>query len=145
MKSGDPEPSVMAFLEECELDGINFDWEFPENDTQQERYSEFPVSMKAAMGDDYLLSVAPAPYCADLTTEAIAAIDYVELMSYDLWDDERVHAPTSVAIESVQTLLELGFRPEQINMGIPTYGRPMMGEAYWYDYRWYYQIGRAHV
>ena len=48
------------------------------------------------------------------------------------------NAPTSVAIESVQTLPDLGFRAKQIHMGIPTYGRPMMGEAYRYDYRRYY-------
>ena len=131
-------PNILSFLEEYELDGVNFDWEFPTNATEQRNYSTFLTALGEALGDRYTLSVALAHYCADLTPEAIAAIDRVEMMNYDIWDDENMHASLPLAIESVQKMLELGYRPEQINMGIPTYGRPMMGEAYWYDYRWYY-------
>lgn len=129
---------ILSCLEKYGLDGANFDWEFPANETEQGLYSEFLTSLGEAMGDRYTLSVALAHYCADLTPEAIAAIDRVEMMNYDIWDDEQMHASLPLAIESVQKMLAQGYRPEQINMGIPFYARPMTKEAYWYAYAGHY-------
>ena len=131
-------PNILSFLEEYELDGVNFDWEFPTNATEQRDYSTFLTALGEALGDRYTLSVALAHYCADLTPEAIAAIDRVEMMNYDIWDDENMHASLPLAIESVQKMLELGYRPEQINMGIPFYARPTTKEGYWYAYAGHY-------
>ena len=130
--------NILSCLEKYGLDGANFDWEFPANATEQRLYSEFLISLGEAMGDRYTLSVALAHYCADLAPEAIAAIDRVEMMNYDIWDDEQMHASLPLAIDSVQKLLAQGYRPEQINMGIPFYARPTTKEAYWYHYAGHY-------
>ena len=84
-----------------------------------------------AIQNRYTLSVALAHYCADLT-------DRVEMMNYDTWDDQQMHASLPLAIESVQKMLAQGYRPEQINMGIPFYARPTTKEAYWYHYAGHY-------
>ncbi len=140
LRSGNLEPNVVAFLEEYGLDGVSFDWEFPTSKAQKRLYSDFLVSMDKALGDKYYLSVALHEICPEMTPEAIAIIDHVELMSYDIWDDQRMHATLELAIQNVQTFLDLGYRPEQINLGIPLYGRPQTGEAFWPEYNAYYQL-----
>ena len=139
-RSGVLETNIVAFLEEYGLDGVSFDWEFPENRTQWRLYSGFLVSLDKALGDEYLLSVALHDSHPEMTPEAIAIMDHVELMSYDIWDENHMHASLTRVKKSVQKLLDYGYRAEQISMGIPLYGRPQTGEARWPSYSAYYQL-----
>ena len=130
--------NIQELLVANQADGVSFDWEFPENITQKEAFSEFLISLDRVLGDAYMISAAIAPYCADYPIEGIRALDMVELMSYDLWDNDRMHASVQTAKQNVQTLLDLGYAPEQIDLGVPLYARPMSGAAYWFSYKYYY-------
>jgi GH18 family chitinase len=137
-KSGKLETSIKNLLETYELDGIFFDWEYPTQSIHKTWFGDFLVSLDGVLGDDYSIGCAISHWCADFPAEAIAVMDLVELMSYDVFDAEGFHATTELAKEHVNTLLRLGYKPEQIDLGIPFYGHPTNGQMSWYGYGSFY-------
>ena len=132
--SGKLEGNIKSLLETYELDGVFFDWEYPNQSIHKKWFGDFLVSLDAALGDDYAIGCAVSNWCADFPAEAIAVMDMVELMSYDIFDSEGFHATTELAKDHVNTLLSLGYKPEQIDLGIPFYGHPTNGQMSWYGY-----------
>lgn len=137
-RSGNLEGNIKSLLETYELDGVFFDWEYPAQSIHKKWFGKFLVSLDATLGDDYTIGCAISHWCADFPAEAIAVMDMVELMSYDIFDAEGFHATTALAKEHVQALLNLGYKPEQIDLGIPFYGHPTNGERSWYGYNSFY-------
>lgn len=137
-KSGKLEGNIKSLLETYDLDGVFFDWEYPNRSIHKQWFGDFLISLDTALGDDYAIGCAVSNWCADFPAEAIAVMDMVELMSYDLFDAEGFHATTELAKEHVQALLNLGYKPEQIDLGIPFYGHPINGEMSWYGYNGFY-------
>ena len=133
-ESGRLEANIKNMLDTYGLDGVFFDWEYPNRDIHKKWFGEFLVSLDETLGDAYALGCAVADWCADLPAEAIAVLDMVELMSYDLWDENGFHATTELAIAHVEKLLSLGYSPAQIDLGIPFYARPTNKGEYWYGY-----------
>ena len=73
--------------------GIDVDYEYPYEQANWDNYSIFLVELKAALKKEgKLLSTAQAPWGVGLSAEAIEAIDYVNIMAYDL-DDARGATP----------------------------------------------------
>lgn len=136
--SGKLEGNIKSVLETYELDGVFFDWEYPISGGHKKWFGKFLKSLDAALGDDYAIGCAISAWCADFPAEAIAVMDMVELMCYDIFDAEGFHATTQMAKDQVNTLLSLGYSPEQIDLGIPFYGHPTNGQMSWYGYNSFY-------
>jgi GH18 family chitinase len=137
--SGKLEGNIKSVLETYDLDGIFFDWEYPISGGHKKWFGKFLKSLDATLGDDYAIGCAISNWCADFPAEAIAVMDMVELMSYDIFDAEGFHATTELAKDHVNTLLNLGYKPEQIDLGIPFYGHPTAeGQMSWYGYGSFY-------
>ena len=130
--------SIRAVLEEYDLDGAFFDYEFPQEWDAKLDFSIFLMGLDRELGDDYLIGAALQPWCARFLPGAIAAIDMVELMSYDNWDENGFHATMQLAKDDVKGMLKLGYKLHQIDLGMPFYARPTTKEAVWYDYRAYW-------
>lgn len=117
--------NILDFVLKYDLDGFDFDWEFPENHEQFRQLSDFIVDLKKAF-EPYGKKISTAWYAWDisLSDEAIAAIDYVNVMGYDEYDqDGNICSFMSGALQPVQYFLDLGFRREQIVLGLPYYAR----------------------
>ena len=137
--SGILEREIRDVLERYELDGVFFDYEFPLNDWQKEDYGAFLVSLDRALGDDYLIGCALSSWCAGLPEEAIRVIDRALLMCYDVWDYQtHAHSSYRNAKDLTKNMLNLGYQPQQLELGLPFYARPTTEEAIWYDYLNYY-------
>ena len=137
--SGVLENNIRSFLETYGLDGVNFDYEFPGNEKREKEFSDFLVSLDRKLGDDFLITAAVSSgWCRNTTEEAIKALDTVQLMDYDLWDRTGQHSTIGIGKGCVQELLEVGFSKEQIDLGLAFYARPTTQDAYWYDYKDYY-------
>lgn len=137
--SGKLEKNIKDLLETYGLDGVFFDWEYPVQSLHKRWFSDFLLSLDEALGDEYAIGCAISHWCADFPAEAIAVMDMVELMSYDIFDAEGFHATTQLAKDHVNTLLGLGYKPEQIDLGIPFYGHPTAeGQLSWYGYNSFY-------
>ena len=137
--SGVLENNIRGFLGTYGLDGVNFDYEFPGNAQREKEFSDFLVSLDKTLGDDFLITAAVSSgWCKNTTKEAIEALDSVQLMDYDLWDRIGQHSTIGIGKGCVQELLSVGFSKEQIDLGLAFYARPTTQDAYWYDYKDYY-------
>ncbi|MEG1981782.1 MAG: glycosyl hydrolase family 18 protein [Clostridia bacterium] len=117
---------AMELVEKYKVDGLDLDFEYPETKEQWDGYSAIMIELSAALKPlGKQLSVALPPWGVGFSKEAIAAIDQVQIMNYDLFDDKQRHAPFSVSKSSVTYFTNQGFKLEQLNPGLATYGREM--------------------
>lgn len=127
--------NTVAFLLEYGFDGVSYDWEYP-NKEQWVLFSEHIVNLKNALSEYGLkISCAVCPWNFYMQEDAIHALDQIEIMSYDLFDENGNHSSfASGAVQPVQYFLDKGFQPEQINLGLPFYARPEDGGGIWINY-----------
>lgn len=124
--------NTVDFLLEYGFDGVSYDWEYP-NKKQWALFSEHIVSLKKELREHGLkISCAVCPWNFYMEKDAIEALDQIEIMSYDLFDENGNHS--SFASGAVQCFLEKGFTAEQINLGLPFYARPEDGGGIWINY-----------
>ena len=73
-----------------------------------------------------------------LTQEQIDAVDFVQMMAYDRFDikDGNHSSFRSGAYSSMRYFVNIGFKPSQLVLGLPAYGRPDGWQSIWtnYDY-----------
>lgn len=127
--------NTVDFLLEYGFDGVSYDWEYP-NKEQWARFSDHIVNLKNELSKyDLKISCAVSPWNFYMRGDAISALDQIEIMSYDLFDENGNHSSfSSGSLQPVQYFLEKGFKPEQINLGLPFYARPEDGGGIWINY-----------
>lgn len=136
--SGCLEDNILRFLEQYEFDGVFFDYEYPLTKEHWKKFDEFLLSLDKKLGDDYTLGCAISAWNTKQSRKAIAVLDLVEVMAYDIWDNDGTHASLDGAKSCVREMLLRGYKKEQLDLGIPFYARPVTKEAYWYGYNGYY-------
>lgn len=126
--------NLAAFVDETGIDGIDFDWEYPQLPHEWSAYSKLLIASKQALnGGD--LSVALWPYGAHLSKTARACIDNVNIMAYDQFDERGDQSSIyECGQKAIDYFLGLGFSKEQLCLGIPFYGRTADGYAIWPSY-----------
>ena len=137
-ESGVLEGNIKAVLAQYGLDGVAFDYEFPLEDIHKQAFASFLVSLDDTLGDGYRICAALSGWNAGLPKEAIAAIDIAEVMCYDLWDSDGKHATMNVMKDVMKQMRKHGYKRAQLDAGLPFYARPTTEDAYWYDYKDYY-------
>ncbi len=136
-RSGNLEKNVIDIIEEFGLDGVHFDYEYPISDKAWKEFNKFLVSLKKQMPDKKL-GVAISSWDIGLNTKALDAVDYIELMLYDNYDNEGRHSTTGVCKEDARKAAINGLPMNKVNFGLPFYARPTDRDAYWYAYCDYY-------
>ena len=132
--SGVLEENIKSTLEAYDLSGAFFDYEYPVSEKSKTEFGAFLVSLDETLGEEHPIGCAISAWCADFPKDAIQALDRVELMCYDVWDKTGQHASLRNMTDWVETMLNLGYTPEQIDVGLPFYARPTTHDEYWYDY-----------
>ncbi len=130
--------SIKEVLEKYDFDGIHFDYEFPMSWTSKVVFGWFLASLDEILGDEYMIGSATCPEYAPLPPSGIRALDMVELMCYDNWNEEGFHAPIENMQSDVKKMLSMGYKLSQLNIGLPFYARPTTHETFWYWYCDYY-------
>lgn len=128
--------SVVKTIIDADVEGVDFDWEYPYGKEEYSLFSEFIVKLSNKLHQkDKTLALALSPWGLDFSKEAVAAIDQVHIMAYDLFDhngDNNSYA--GACATSVDYMLKQGFKLEQLNLGISYYGRPSDASGVWVDY-----------
>ena len=126
--------NIVSALEKYGFDGVNFDWEYPVTRYGRKTFSDFVLDLDKALGSKYYLGAAISAWYGNFDRKAIKAIDNVEVMCYDEFDNNGYHSTFSSAYTNVQRLLVLGYDKKQIHIGLPFYARPTDAGAYWIGY-----------
>ena len=127
--------------EDNRIDGIDFDWEYPNGVTEWKYYGDLIMRVSEAIdstGKDKYISLALSADNVRLTQEHIDAVDFVQMMAYDRFDikDGNHSSFRSGAYSSMRYFVNIGFKPSQLVLGLPAYGRPDGWQTIWtnYDY-----------
>lgn len=138
-ESGNLENSVKSVLDKYGFDGVVFDYEFPLRSKDWKAYDKFIISLDGVLGDDYKIGMSMVGWNLKQSEEAKNATDFFEVMSYDLWDDEGYHATFDIAKDDIEALVKEGYDKATLDLGVPFYARPTTQDAYWYEYKSYYE------
>lgn len=111
---------LTAYCLEHYFAGADIDWEHPENATQSTDYGLLLSEISRQFHRHNLTLTAAIAGWQSLTTEGIAALDGINLMSYDA---DGKHSTLEQAEADVQKLLKTGVPPQKIRLGVPFYGR----------------------
>lgn len=132
------ENNIKSVLEKYGFDGVVFDYEFPLRSKDWKAFDKFIVSLDGVLGDDYKIGMSMVGWNLKQSEEAKNATDFFEVMSYDLWDDDGNHATIDIAEDDMKLFEKKGYDKSKLDLGVPFYARPTTKEAYWYDYKGYY-------
>lgn len=111
------------------INGINIDWDYPENGTQWSYLSKLIVELDQLLEEGKFVTITLKPDECKLTKKARNAIDYVNLTAYDMFDDRGEHSSN---YETCKHLIETftkksKFTNEKIMLGLPLFGRTING------------------
>lgn len=114
--------SITAYCLENGLDGVNFDWEFPETAADRAGYVALLAEVRQAFAPHHLrVSVALAAW-QDLGDGLYTAVDRIHVMAYD---HEGRHSTFEQAAGDILAFLDRGAPPEKLLLGVPFYGRSL--------------------
>lgn len=129
--------NVCAVVKEYELDGVELDWEHP-NQSSIGNYEKLVVDLKTALGlQEKELTAAlngawsttAGPEVSKLMTDTcLESFSFINVMAYDMNNAE--HSPLWFADTSINYWLNRGVPAEKIILGMPLYARPS-----WKQYR----------
>lgn len=121
--------NLISFSNELGFDGIDIDYEFPFTKSDYSLFDAFLIELKSTMlqkmdvKDDALLSCAFGTRDIKYSENARKALDMVNCMTYDIFDQDGQHSSFwGGCVQGAKYLQSVGFKKEQINIGIPFYG-----------------------
>lgn len=152
--------SLIQYVEVHDLDGIDVDleWQYVTS-----LYSPFVIELADSLQTKGLLMTAAWPGTtryAQISNDALARFDWINLMVYDLtgpWAPNQPghHSPYSFALQSLSYWKgQQGVAGDRLTLGLPFYGRdwdsPNTGQAFTYaamvaedtSYAWIDQVGQ---
>ena len=135
--------NVMQFVRNYQVDGVDLDWEYPDED---HRSADDYVLLVTELADSLhaqhkQLTAAVISYGKKgygMKKEALDKLDWINLMAYD--DDYgpdfiKAHSPYSLALKSLDYwIVERGIPAHKTVLGLPFYAKKGMGN-YGPDYK----------
>ena len=112
--------AAVAVCLDKRLDGVDLDWEHPQNAAEEEGYGMLLAELHQAFEPHGLtLSVTLAGW-QKLPRGAFDSVDWVNVMAYD---HPGQHSTLEAAQSDVKKLLDAGAPTGKITLGLPFYGR----------------------
>ncbi len=117
---------AVYMCETYDLTGIDIDYEYPRTAKAWANYDKFINECASALhAKGYKFSFAASLFGVKLSADTISKIDYVNAMAYDIYDNAGRHSSYNLAKTAIIYFSELGFKREQIVVGLPFYPRTM--------------------
>jgi chitinase len=116
--------NLTQFMGAHDLDGIDIDWEYPEQNAA-DNFLALMTDLRTALPEGALLTTAVAAAGSNgdgIHTDSFEVMDFVNLMVYD-GPAER-HATLEYAHDALTYWAGRGLAPKKTVIGIPFYGHP---------------------
>lgn len=111
---------LVRFCQENHFDGVDLDWEHPQGAAQVRDHGLLLTEIrKQFLPHGLMLTIAVAGW-QTIAPEAIAAVDWFNLMAYD---GPEKHSTFEFAQNDVARLVKQGVPASKICLGLPFYGR----------------------
>jgi chitinase len=111
---------LAEYVHENKLNGVDFDWEFPQNEIEFQNYIHLLEEVHADFQSKGLIvSVALSPD-SEFSPKDFGVVDRVHIMSYDRGAQ---HSTYEQAVADLQVFLDAGIPREKLILGVPFYGR----------------------
>lgn len=131
--------NVSTFIGNYGLDGVDMDWEYPDNSTESANFALLMGELGTAMhngGKLLTAAVAATGSTADgIPTAVFDDVDFMVLMAYAR--STPPHSPYSYAVEAMDYWTNRGLPQSKRVLGVPFYGKNSSGANQ--PYRWLVQ------
>jgi GH18 family chitinase len=117
--------SVVNFVNQYGLDGVDIDWEYPDPGASANNYTLLMQQLSNAMhsrGKLLTAAVVSGGYTADGVQPAV--FGYVDFLNIMLYDGGTPHANYDWAISNAQAWKSRGLPASKTVLGVPFYSRP---------------------
>ncbi len=119
--------NMINFVNEYNLDGVDIDWEYPDNGSEPQNYELLMQELGAALhsrGKLLTAAVVAQGWAGNGVLNGVFDdVDFLNLMAYD-GGDGASHSPYSYAESSLNYWLGRGLPKSKAVLGVPFYGRP---------------------
>lgn len=131
--------SSAEFLTKYNLDGVDLDWEYPDTPEDWKAYNQLTLDLHSALSPiGKKFSYATSMWNLKFTKEAMKAVDYLNVMLYDMTDSDKrgYHSTFKDHSHAIELLYHQGVDLSKVCLGIPYYGRDTAEnpDLCWVDY-----------
>lgn len=131
--------SILEIIQRYELDGISFDYEYPDSISSNNTYAKFLQQLKDSMPEGKILTIAMSEWqlgIGKLSVKDLDCVDKIELMAYDLFDEYGDHSTFyKTAYDIIDKIAGHGLDLSKVNLGVPFYSRPVNHDEFWGNYK----------
>lgn len=116
--------NLINFVNQYNLDGIDIDWEYPDNGTSANNYAALMQQLSTEMHNrgKLLTAAVVAINGSSILNSVFGYVDFLNLMAYDANNFD--HSTYSYATQSINYWKGRGLPASKVVLGVPFYGRP---------------------
>lgn len=111
--------NVKVLIDKYNFDGLDLDFEWPDNATKYQNYSDAIVDIREVLGNNILFTVSLHPVSFKITKAAITAVNFI---SYQCYGPAVMRYPYEQFLIDAKAALDYGIPKDKLVMGVPFMG-----------------------
>jgi GH18 family chitinase len=115
--------NIISFVNQYNLDGVDIDWEYPDNGSSANNYTLLMQQLSTALHNNgkLLTAAVVSENGGSIQNAVFTAVDFLNLMAYD--GDGANHSTYNYAVNSINYWQGRGLSAAKTTLGVPFYGR----------------------
>lgn len=115
--------NILSFVNQYNLDGVDIDWEYPDNGTSANNYTLLMQQLSTAMHNNgkLLTAAVVSENGGSIQSAVFNVVDFLNLMAYD--GGGANHSTYNYAVGSLDYWQGRGLTKAKTTLGVPFYGR----------------------